>query len=744
MQPSSYEWPSSSAGLCFLLAASGCFAEGTTSASSAPPPIEVDAAFFVQQVRPLLSDKCFACHGPDDQTRFGGLRLDTEEGLLSVRSAGPMVVPGQPEASLLWKRISASDPSRMPPPPHTGLTKAQLETIEAWISAGAPYADHWAFLPVPHVEAPDEKDPASWARNGIDRFVARRLRERGLVPAPEAAAHVLRRRMYLDVTGLAPPRDGLETFDPDAATAALLASDAHAEHVARQWLDAARYADTHGFQLDPERVMWPWRDWVIDAFRKNQPYDEMLRDQIAGDLVPSGQPDQRLATGFSRNHPKTIEGGTLDDELRVTYVADRVDTLGTAVLGLTLNCARCHDHKYDPISHEEYYALFDCFNRLEEYAIGDAPTDRFGSPLRPDLDPVDVMIMREVPGVRMTYVLDRGQYDQPRAQVSCDVPRVLGALPEGAPRNRLGVAAWLTHPDHPLTARVAVNGIWQRYFGRGLVRTPEDFGSQGRQPTHPGLLDWLAMELVTSGWNLRHIEQLILRSATYRQAGRPPGLESETFYAGMPPKPLQAEEIRDQALSAAGLLDQTLGGPSVYPYQPDGLWLEANDRPNLSRPYPSSTLADVHRRSLYTFWKRTVPPPAMVAFDAPNREVSVVQRPNSITPLQALALLGDRQLVEAASALAVKMLEAEADGTDGYGEGYLRVLGRAPLDGERSLLEALRSRQRARFETDRGAAERLVSLGLASLEAPTSVVEWAAMTQVARAILSLDETLVRR
>jgi hypothetical protein len=1001
------------------------------AADSAARPVE-----FNRDIRPILSDNCFTCHGPDKARRKAGLRLDTEAGALADLGDTHAVVPGQPERSELLRRITAvSEKERMPPPaagPRLGA--AQVELLRRWIEQGAKWQKHWALIP-PQRPEPPEVARRFWPRNPLDAFVLARLERERLAPSPEADRATLIRRVTLDLTGLPPTPTEVDAFLADKAPGAyekvverLLHSPRYGERLARPWLDAARYADTNGYQGDGERVMWRWRDWVIDAFNANMPFDRFTVEQLAGDLLPGAMPAQRLATGFNRNHRGNAEGGIIPEEYAVEYVVDRVDTTSTVWLGLTLGCARCHDHKYDPVTQKEFYRVFAYFNnvpergkvvrfgnsppmmpsptpaqqehlhRLEaqlraaEQHLGDLEPEvaaaqarwemalRAGPPVRwslpgglaahlpldsrdnsfdgqravdagnvanfgfrdklsfgawvephgddagtvlsrmadndraegyslyvaggkvrvslskrwlddaihveterrlppgrhhvmatydgsrlagglhvyvdgkaeklkvllddlnqdfktpnplrigwgggplhpfrgsiadlrvyagalsaddvalvatPDLvsdlaalpparrspaqayklracflataASTDVrralrhvlelrqekerfeqtipttMVMQEMDPPRDTFVLLRGEYDKKGEKVTPGVPASLLPLPPGVPNNRLGFARWLVDPANPLTARVTVNRFWQLYFGTGLVKTVEDFGSQGEWPSHPKLLDWLATEFVRSGWDVRALQRLIVTSATYRQSSHvTPALlrrdPDNRLLARGPRLRLSAEVIRDQALAVSGLLTERVGGPSVRPYQPKGLIKELHG----SGEYRQDHGPDLYRRGLYTFWKRTVAPPALMTFDAAGRESCVVRETRTNTPLQALNLMNDVTYVEAARVLAQRVMrEGGPTPKARLALAFRLAAARRPRPAELKILADDLADALRRYRSDRRAALALVSAGEFPRDERLDVGELAAYTAVASLILNLDEVITK-
>ncbi len=1027
----------------------------------AAPLCAAPALEFNRDVRPILSDKCFACHGPDAAAKGIPLRLDQEAAAKSAARGRPAILPGDPENSELIRRIMHPRRGLRMPPPHSGvaLTAAEIETLRVWIAQGAPWQKHWSFLP-PRRPEPPQVNQAGWVRNPIDAFVLARLERENLAPSPEAPRETLLRRVSLDLTGLPPTLAELDAFlrdqSPEAyahAVDRLLASPHFGERMAARWLDAARYADTNGYQFDGERSMWRWRDWVIDAFNRNQPFDQFTLEQIAGDLLPGATLEQRIATGFNRNHRANTEDGIIPEEYAVEYVVDRVETTSTVFLGLTLGCARCHNHKYDPFTQQEFYRLFAYFNNVPEHgramkygnspplvaaptreqqearetlarrmqkierelaaeaealaraqrawesslaaapaqfwspAIGldaalplDAPgaeqaegslsfvpgrlgqaarfdgasllavpgaaqfdiDDRFtlslwlypeASPhgalvtrmsdrpegkgfglyarqgrlhfhltsnyvndaLRVDTQPVlqpnrwhhvavtytgskmaegvalyldgrrvdfqvemetlyrpfrnagarfaeplrlaggggkenrfrglldevrvyarvlpeeelkalalgmpvhqlaakpaarrteienrvlrwqflataapapirqawqewqtlreqadqlertfpTVMVMAERPQPRDTFFLMRGQYHTPGEKVTPGVPEIFPPLPPGAPNNRLGFARWLVAPDNPLLARVAVNRYWQMLFGVGLVKTAEDFGSQGEWPSHPDLLDWLATEYMRTGWDTKALLKTMVTSATYRQASQAaPELvqrdPENRLLARGPRFRLPAEMVRDQALRAAGILTPRLGGPSVKPYQPDGLW---KDLIMQDMEYVQSTGSDLYRRSLYTFWKRTVAPPMLVNFDAANREACVVRENRTNTPLQALNLMNDVTFVEAARLIAQRMLrEAGPAPADRLRYGFRLVLSRSPSAAELEALGGSLAFHRDHFAGRPEEARRYVRQGDSRPDPALPLPDLAAYTAVASLVLNLDEAVTK-
>ena len=817
---------------------------------------------FTRHIRPILSAACYQCHGPDSKERQADLRFDRQQSALASREGGPAIVPGKHAESGIYRRITSNDPeSRMPPPDEARqLSPEEIEKIKRWIDEGADWETLWSLQPV-NPSAPPPVQQTVWPRNTVDRFVLSRLEEEGLHPSEEADRETLLRRVTLDLTGLPPTLEEIDAFLADRSEDAyekvverLLASPHYGERMAIDWLDAARFADTHGYHVDSQRDMWRWRDWVIESFNNNMPFDQFTIEQLAGDLLPEPTSSNRIASGFNRNHGINFEGGAFAEEFRVEYVVDRVHTTATVFMGLTMKCARCHDHKFDPISQRDYYRFFAFFNSVPERgidgAIGNAvPVIRFPSEEQQkklevfnvalgakekeleeyestaadrakkwavarreeltqkpeaagetdvdDLVQIDperwtdkqnkkietyflsqekkyeklkssrrqaerdrnnyegtipsAMVMQDKSTMRETRLLERGLYDRPGEKVNPGLPAALPPLPAGSEGNRLALARWLVSGNHPLTARVTVNRFWQSLFGTGLVKTSENFGSQGDLPSHPELLDWLSHCFVQSGWDVKELMRLLVTSATYRQSGR---LNHRTMdqdpenrlLARGPRFRLQAEMIRDAALSAGGLLVRSVGGRSVKPYQPEGLWEEVafGIKTYGAQEYEQDHGDALYRRSMYTFWKRSCPPPSLVTFDAPDRETCIVRRERTNTPLQALVLLNDPIYIEAARGLAQRaILDGGSTSDERLRYAFRIVTGRHPTPAEAAVLSAeLRDRLQA-FAADPETAKRLVAIGESQSDASLSAGELAAWTMVARLILNLDETITK-
>ncbi len=1002
---------------------------------------------FSREVRPILSDNCFKCHGPDEKERQAGLRLDREDGAnVALESGARAVVPGDLAASELVRRITSDDPAVRMPPPESGktLTPAKIEALTQWVSQGAEWKQHWSFVtPVrPTVPAVAHADRVG---NPIDAFILARLEAERVEPSPAADKVTLLRRVTLDLTGLPPTPAEVDAFLSDASPSSyetvvnrLLKSPRYGEHMARVWLDLARYGDTHGLHLDNERALWKYRDWVIDAFNGNKPFDQFTVEQLAGDLLPNATLDQRIGTGFVRCNVTTGEGGSINEEVLVRYAVDRTETMSTVFLGLTLGCAVCHDHKFDPVSQKEFYQLFAFYNAAADAAMDgntlgpppilkvpsqgdesqladfdrriaeqrqriadalarveytepepvdeppsvepyeyvwiedDAPKgaqlqgnsawefvgqpdhpvfkgekstrrqaqglsqhfftgaspglkigegdklftyvwldaanppktimlqfndgawehraywgedlipfgagkenhfamgllpkagewvrlevdasavglkpgavlngwaftqhdgvcywDHSGSitrtpqdgqsfkslakweayektlaqspapqpvrdavkvdpgqrtpeqqkqvrdyflervyegtretfdPLHKELDALNkqrtdydnaipiTMVMADMPQPRDTHILSRGEYSKPGEKVDPGVPSIFPPMPEGAPRNRLGLAQWLVQPSHPLTARVAVNRLWQQVFGRGLVKTAEDFGAQGEWPSHPELLDWLAVEFIESGWNIQGLMKLMVMSNTYRQSARvtPEHLAADPenkLLARGPRFRLDAETVRDSALFVSGLLVEQVGGKSVRIYQPEGIWEAVGFVGSNTREYKRDAGQALYRRSMYTFWKRTAPHPSMMAFDAPSRETCVARRARTNTPLQALVLMNDEQYVEAARHLARRMLtEGGATPAERLSYGFRLATARVPGERELSVLTRLLEGHLAHYRAQPEAAAKLLGVGESQRPDQLDPAEHAAYAMLGNLVLNLDEAITK-
>jgi len=743
-------------------------------------PLKAAKIDFASDIRPVLSDACYNCHGPDKKARKAKLRLDDRKTAVEsgVFSDGEMLA-----------RLTSTDPDERMPPPDSNrvLNAADRAKLVSWLKAGGDWPKddrHWAFVSPGQPNLPKVKTPG-WLRNGIDGFVLARLEQEGLQPSVAANKATLLRRVTFDLTGLPPRIEELDAFLKDDSPKAyekavdrLLASPHYGEHMALGWMEASRYADTDGYQNDRLRYMWVWRDWLIKAINDNIPFDQFVTEQMAGDLLPERNFFTQVATGFNRNHRINSEGGSIPDEWIVEYVADRVETMGTMFLGLTLTCSRCHDHKYDPIAQKDFYRLFAFFNNIAEAGLG--PNNGNSPPFIkvpkswPNLSeeeakfvvpapvkikvvqtsvprpqpgaPDTVMVLHELAKPRPTYLLNRGLYDQPdkSERLHPATPPVLGAWNTKWPRNRLGLAQWLINPAHPLTARVTVNRMWQHYFGNGLVKTSENFGVQGELPSHPELLDWLATEFIRRKWDSKAINRLIVTSATYRQASiaspellqRDP--ENRLLTRG-PRKRLTPYAIRDAALSVSGLMVGTLGGPSVKPYMPPGLWGSISNA-----RYKQDKGDKLYRRSMYTYWRRTIPPPTMMTFNAAAREICIVRTDQTTTPLQALTMMNNKAFVEAARFLGEKMMKQETQAPhQRVAWAFRLVTSREPSQDELELLMEDLSFFLKDFEQSPASANKLLKVGEKPADAALPATELAAYALVANTILNLDEAIMQ-
>lgn len=736
-----------------------------------------DVVDFTFDVKPIISDRCFKCHGPDKNAIEGGLSLNSPED--AYMALGELkdhyaIVPKDVEKSTLVERIYTQDPNLKMPPPESNLdlTEYEKSVLTKWIEQGAEYKAHWAFSPPVKPEIPAKKQ--DWGNNEIDAFIAAKLDQNGITPNERASKEKLIRRVSFDLTGLPPTVEQIQKFVSDTSEKAyenlidsLLVTNDYAEHMAAEWMDISRYADTHGYQDDFERIMWPWRDWVIHAFKKNMPYDQFVTYQLAGDLLPDAGVEQILATGFNRNHKITGEAGVIDEEYRIEYVEDRTTTLGIAFLGLTLECARCHDHKYDPISQKEHFELFSFFNTVPEKGLMpslDAIPEPyitisekeakgvldFVSFQKSDMKEIPVMVMKEMDEPRPSFILNRGVYDQPTTEVFPNTPETILPYSEEYPKNRLGLSKWLFNDDNPLTARVAVNRLWQRMFGTGIVSTSYDFGNQGALPTHPELLDFLAIKFREEGWDLQKMLKYMALSETYQQNTdiSPEMLEIDPenkLLARAPRLRLSAEMIRDQALAVSELLNREVGGPSVKPYQPDGIWEETTGGGGGSTAsYIQSTGKDLYRKSLYTFWKRTVPPPSMMTFDASARDLCTVKRQETNTPLQALVLLNDPQVIEASRALALNALSKnEQSVAEQIKYIFQRATSRLPNETELASLSKYYEDMLAQVKEEEVKPEDYLTIGAYEVPDAISKEKLAALSLTSHTILNLDETISR-
>lgn len=817
---------------------------------------------FNRDIRPILSENCFYCHGQDANKREAGLRLDIREEALS---AGVIDLK-TPESSSLLARIHETDPDTMMPPPKSNrkLTDSQKKQLLRWIQEGAEYSPHWAFVP-PSRPNPPENRFGQWARNPIDQFILAKLEREGLAPSPEADRRTLLKRLYADLIGLPPTPSEVESFVNDRDPLAyekrvdhLLESSHYGERMALPWLDAARYADSNGFQQDGDTWQWMWRDWVVKALNQNLPFDQFTIWQLAGDLLPNATLDQKIASGFNRNHLLNGEGGAIAEEQRFVILFDRMDTTATTFLGLTMSCAQCHDHKYDPITQRDYYRLMDAFNRVPETGVPqrfstrirvakpfvEVPTEETKAKLaefdsqieelnkgvkplvdaayhgwrigifadkkpsegkglpdaltsilnKPETERSDDekkkleaelrkhfdqkildSLAEKLPSLskvksiqklrsdyvadqtprpmimsddqpRETHVLSRGEYLKPGEKVSFATPSFLPAMSADMPQNRLGFAQWLVSRENPLLARVQVNRFWQHYFGTGIVKTAEDFGVQSEYPLHLDLLDWLAVEFRENGWNMKALHRTIVTSSTYRQSSRfTPILKSfdpeNRLYGRSSRLRMPAMILRDWALAASQTLDPRIGGQPVYPYQPDAIWESLAITKERDFTYPMSKSSDLFRRSLYTFWRRTVGPANM--FDASNRQVCKVRVGQTSTPLHALTMLNDPTWVEASRMLAEKAMKESMDSSEQIAFAFRSVLCREPSVMESARLRSALEKQRQFYSADPKSGLDLLGIGAGARDASLDATHHASLTALCLAIFNLDEAMTR-
>lgn len=703
---------------------------------------------FSTEILPILSNKCFACHGPD--AKKDEVRLDSYEGATEDLGGYSAIDSEKPENGELLIRIHDEKDPMPPEDAEKQLTKAERELLSRWVKSGGEYAEHWAFVKPGIVES-----------GSIDRLVEAKLDGKGF--APEADRATLARRVALVLTGLPPESEQLEGYvksgDFERLVDQLLGSERFGEHQARYWLDAVRYGDTHGLHLDNRRGIYPYRDWVVKAFNENLPFDDFITWQLAGDLLENPSMAQRVATGYVRMNVSTAEGGAIPAEFQAKNNFDRTENFGTIFLGMTLNCARCHTHKYDPIVHEEYYQLMAFFNstsespmdgnKYEYKPVMKAPANaaawkqwdayvkkrealkaRGEGDFAEEAKKLDeekanlekafttTLVAEELKKKRETKVLRRGEYNEPMGEpVSRGVFEVLNPFPKDAPKNRLGLAQWTTSRENPLVARVLVNRFWQSVFGAGLVRSPEDFGLQGRQPTHPRLLDWLAVNFQESGWDYKGLIKMMVMSKTFRQDSvRRADIEDpENLLLGRGPSyRLDAEVIRDLGLWAGGLLDPTMGGEGVKPFQPGGMWAALSHPGSNTKKYVADKDERVFRRSLYVYWKRTSPHPMMTLFDAPSREVSCVRRTSGNTPLQSLALFNEPQRVAMAQGVASRLLSEKKNDAERVNQLFQWIACRDASEHERTVCLKLLKQAKDAKHNEKSAWSQLAGAVLAS------------------------------
>lgn len=747
------------------------------SESSTALPDVVDYNFHI---KPIISDRCFKCHGPDKSKQESELGLHDESGLFKALKDDPsrhVIVPGKPEESELYRRITSTDPDEVMPTPESNLSLTDFEKalIKKWIEQGAKYKQHWAFTPPVKPDLPKVKN-MDWPRNEIDHFILQKLENEGLKPNDEADRERLLRRASYDLTGLPPSPALLDRFLADEAPDAfekmvdsLMALPSFGEHQAANWLDVARYADSHGYQDDSYRSMWPWRDWVIHAFNQNLPYDQFVTWQLAGDLLPEANKEQILATGFLRNHKITQEGGVIEQEYRTEYIADKTNLFGMAFLGLTMECAKCHDHKYDPIAQADYFGTYAFFNQNTEKGFyGDVSNVSIAEqpvliPTKEELDgilsfindseadTVVSMVMQESDTLRKTYTLKRGAYDQPDKEVGFATPAAVLPYPADLPKNRLGLSKWLFDEKNPLAARVTVNRIWQQFFGYGIVKTAENFGSQGELPSHPELLDWLAVDMRENGWDMKRLMKKIVTSAAYRQSAEASAekleLDPENRLVSRGPRyRMTPEMLRDTWLATSGLMAEAVGGPPVRPYQPAGLWEETNagDGRGTLTKYVQDKGSKLYRRTMYTIFKRTLPHPFLTTFDASYRDVCAVKRQRTNTPLQALNLMNDPLMLEASRKIAQNLLkDNDLSLPERLAFAFKKVAARQATKREIAVLEKHFTERKKQLATKPEAATQLLKVGESAYDDKLDAVESAALMETVALVFNMDEVICK-
>ena len=739
---------------------------------------EIDSVDYNLHIRPILSDRCFICHGPDANARKADLRLDLAEGAYAALKDDPSahpIVPGDPDASEVFRRISSEDTSQLMPPVKSNLklNDSEIALIEKWIAQGAQYKPHWAFIPPKVPRIPKVQDE-NWPSNEIDYFILNKIEARGLTPNEISDKERLLKRVSFDLTGLPPTVEMQDRFLADNGELAyekivdeLLAQPQYGEKMAAYWMDVARYADSHGYQDDGLRTMWPWRDWVIHAFNQNYPYDQFLTWQLAGDLLPNATKEQILATGFNRNHKITQEGGVIDEEYRIEYVTDRTNTFAKTFLALTFECAKCHDHKYDPILQKDYYSAFAFFNQVPEKGLlGDIMLASLADPPKikitsqevediltfinkRDTAAVEVMVMEDASEYRPTHLLKRGAYDAPADRVTVGLPKAIMPFDSVKYGNdRLGLVKWLLDDKNPLTSRVFVNRMWQEFFGRGLVKTSGDFGMQGEMPSHPELLDWLATDFMKNRWNIKRLIKQFLMSSTYRQSttvvSEKLAVDPENILLSSGPRTrMSAETIRDMALASSGLLVKEIGGPSVKPYQPKGIWEMATSGRGILARYVQDHGDKLYRRGLYSFIKRTVPPPYMLVFDASNRDLCEVSRLTTNTPLQALVMMNDPTVLEASRVFAERLMKEELSTEDRIVYAFRSIACRQPKSQELDILLKYYDDEKQRFDTAPDTAKEFIRAGEFRHEEINDVQSLAALMQVIHTIYNMEESITK-
>ena len=785
-------------------------------------PVLPERVEFNRHIRPILSNNCFFCHGPDRKTQKANLRLDHRADAIAVSDEHAAIVPGDPSASALIQRILTDDPDDQMPPPESNkaLTAHEKALLQAWVAQGAEYEAHWAYIPPKHQTPPKTNSP-TWILNPVDNYILTRLEAEGLNPAPQADRVTLIRRLSLDLIGLPPTHTEVATFVNDTAPDAyerlvdrLLASPHFGERLAIHWLDLVRYADTVGYHGDQVRGAAPYRDYVIAAFNDNMPFDQFTREQLAGDLLENPTLEQKIATGYNRLNMVTREGGAQEKDYVIRYAADRTRTTASVWLGSSLGCAQCHDHKFDPFTLEDFYRFSAFFADIKEMGVQDEagndgpfppylrfPTDeqakkrddinakidrtkallaavessdptpvpgedaaQIEAPSSPDdlkkeLRSLDRAlfaldqdtfhtVVTETMEPRMTRVLPRGNWmDESGDAVTPAIPEFLGGMwTTGSRPTRLDLAAWITDPKNPLTARTFVNRLWKMYYGTGISKVLDDLGSQGEWPTHPELLDYLALEFVESGWDVKHVIRIMVTSNAYRQTSMaPPTLKDRDPYNRLMARQsrfrLEAELVRDNALSVSGLLSSVMGGPSAKPYQPAGYYRELNFP---TREYEADTGEDLYRRGVYTHWQRTFLHPSLLAFDAPTREECTAERPVSNSPVQALVLLNDPIYVEAARVFAERVLLEGGDSVEARIEwAYQAALSRFPKDAERAIMKTLFEENARVFTANPAQAAAFLAVGEKPVPESIDPIQLAAWSAVTRTLFNTHEMIYR-
>ncbi|MBO9561935.1 MAG: PSD1 domain-containing protein [Niastella sp.] len=767
-----FKWLWVVSALCTAIAIAAIACNSRSAAANAKGAISYNF-----HIRPILSDKCFVCHGPDANKRAAHLRLDNPESAyapLKETKGAFAIIPGKPEESEVYKRIISTDPEYQMPAPesHLGLlNEHEINLIKKWIQQGAKYEKHWAFI-VPQKAALPEVNNKTWVKNELDNFTLAAMEEKGLSPNEEGDKERLLKRLSFDLTGLPPTMQMMDDYLQDAGADAyekmvdrLLANPAYGEKMAVHWLDVARYADSYGYQDDNIRTQWAWRDWVIHAYNKNLPYDQFLTWQIAGDMLPNATKEQILATGFFRNHKYTEEGGVIPEEYRIEYILDKTKTYGKGIMGITIECAQCHDHKYDPFSQKDYYQLFAFFNTTKEVGYeGDVtqskpakqPSLQISKEERTqllnfintkDTGNIYVSVLGELDTLRKTYILKRGAYDAPSTEVRATaVNAVMKYDTVQYKRNRLGLAAWTVNKNNPLTARVFVNQLWQEFFGKGIVKTSGDFGMQGELPSHPALLDWLAVDFMEHNWDIKRLVKQLVMSATYRQSTKVTkeklNIDPENIYYSRGPRNrLPAEFVRDMVLASSGLLVKTIGGPSVKPYQPKGLWEAATSGRGVLATYQQDHGEQLYRRGMYTFIKLTVPPPSMLMFDASNRDQCEVKRLKTNTPLQALIMLNDPTTLEASRVLAQELEAQSATVKDKIATAFRRIICRKATDKELQVLQSYYDEQIKLFTGKQLDATKTIKIGEYPGNDKLNIDTWAALMKTVNTIYNMEEAI---